>query len=225
MEEYVLEKNIWTETDFEEMGWHDANIYKIGLTEDLELDIDYLFKWNKPDIEGLPFTFWVAPATLVFRQVKNISFELVTAFNDTFEIVDIERTVTENQTSWTINTRQGNIEFISEGYNQYIRQKPTFQFGQTISYAERYGWTLERTTEQENPNLTRDDILDKRKQDLEHYVNAKKKHSKRKEYKELQEAREQNKIELKDYLEQKKAIKEMLDYYDYWLKETRFEHY
>jgi hypothetical protein len=225
MEKYKLDKDIWTESDFEEMGWHDNNIYKIGLTEDLELDIDYIFKWNKPDIEGLPFTFWVAPSTLVFRQVRDIKFELDTAFNDTFEIEDIERTVIENETVWTIITRQGDIEFVSKGYTQYIRQEPSFQFGQTISYAERYGWTLERTTKQENPNITREDIVNKRNQDLEHYENAKKRHSKRKEYKELQKTRERNEIELKDFLIKKKEIKEMLDYYDYWLKATRFEDY
>jgi hypothetical protein len=225
MEEYKLDKNIWTEADFDEMGWHDSNIYKIGLTEDLELDIDYIFKWNKPDIEGLPFTFWVAPSTLVFRQVRNIKFELNTAFNDTFEIEDIEKTVNENETVWTIITRQGDIEFVSEGYTQYVRQEPTFQFGQTITYAERYGWTLERTTKQENPNNKRDDIVNKRKQDLEHYENAKKRHLKRKEYEELQQARERNQIDLKDFLIKKKEIKAMLDYYDYWLKETRFENY
>lgn len=225
MEKYELEKSIWTETDFEKMGWHDSNIYKIGLTEDLELDIDYIFQWNKPELEGMSFTFWVAPATLVFRQIKNLSFELDTAFNDTFEIEDIEKTETDYGTTWTIITRQGNIEFISQGYTQYIRQEPTFQFGQTISYAERYGWTLEKTTKQDNPNLTREDIISKKKQDLEHYENAKKRHLKRKEYEDLKQSREKNEITLKDYLTKKKEIKEMLDYYDYWLKETRFENY
>lgn len=222
---YDLEKNIWTEADFETMGWHDNNIYKIALIEDLALDLDYILKWNNPDLEGLPFTFWVAPATLVFRKVKKLSFDLDTAFNDAFEIEDIEKTATDAGTFWTIITRQGAIEFISEGYTQYIRQKPSFQFGQTISYAERYGWSLERTTQQENPNLTRDDIVGKRKQDLENYENVKKRHLKRKEYEKLQQAREKNEIELKDFLTQKKAIKEMIDYYDYWLKETKFENY
>ena len=222
---YDLEKNIWTESDFEKMGWHDSHIYKIGLREDLELDIDYILQWNKPEIDGLPFTFWVAPSTLVFRLVRNLSFELDTAFNDTFEIEDIEKNETSNGTVWTIITRQGDIEFTSDGYTQYIRQEPSFQFGQTISYAERYGWTLDRTTRQENPNLTREDIIEKRKLDLEHYENAKKRHLKRKEYEELQQTRERNEIQLKDFLIRKKAIKELLDYYDYWLKGTRFENY
>jgi hypothetical protein len=65
--DYTLEKKVWTDQDFEQMGWHDCNIYKIRLTEDLELDIDYILQWNKPDLEGLPFTFWATLAQ-VFRR-------------------------------------------------------------------------------------------------------------------------------------------------------------
>ncbi|TWF33683.1 hypothetical protein FHW36_112124 [Chitinophaga polysaccharea] len=50
---YELEKSIWTEEDFEVMSWHDSQIYKMALKEDLEFDIDYIFKWNQPDLEGL----------------------------------------------------------------------------------------------------------------------------------------------------------------------------
>src|SRR5690606_21603180 len=123
-------------------------------------------------------------------QVRNLSFEFDTAFSDTFEIEDIEKDNIGNETVWTIITRQGDMEFISEGYTQYIRQEPSFQFGQTISYAERHGWNLDRTTVQNNPNLTRADVIENLKQDLEHYENAKRRHLKRKEYKELKEARE-----------------------------------
>ncbi len=47
---YQLEKNIWTDTDFEKMGWHDNHIYKIRLIKDLELDIDYILQWNSPEL-------------------------------------------------------------------------------------------------------------------------------------------------------------------------------
>ena len=223
MNTYKLEKKIWTEDDFEQMGWHDCRIYRIRLANDLELDVDYILQWNKPDHEGLPFTFWVAPSTLVFRQVRNIEFELDTAFDDAVEIEDIERTETENGILWTIITQQGNMEFISDGYTQYIRQEPFHQFGQTISYIERYGFSLERVTEQDNPNRYRKDIVEQRTKDLEHYESAKKRHQKRQEKEQLNKSRENNEIELKDYLIKKKEIKEMLDCYDYWLKGTRFE--
>ena len=112
--EYKLEKNIWTDADFENMGWHDCNIYQIRLTEDLELDIDYILQWNKPDLEGLPFTFWVAPSTLVFKSVKDLTFDFNISFENTFEIEYIGN---ENRNRWTIITRQGDIQFNSKGFD------------------------------------------------------------------------------------------------------------
>lgn len=225
MDKYELEKKIWTEADFENMGWHDCRIYKIRLTDNLELDIDYILKWNKPDIEGLPFTFWVAPATLVFKNINNIRFEIDTAFDEAVEIEDIELNKSDNKIQWTINTQQGDIEFESDGLTQWIRQEPFFQFGQTITYIERCGFSLAQTTDQENPNRIRQDIIEQQKKDFEHYENAQNRQLKRKEKADLEEQRENGKIDLKDYLTKKKEIKEMLDYYDYWLKNTRFENW
>lgn len=221
MDKYELEKKIWTDADFEKMGWHDCRIYKIRLTENLELDIDYILQWNKPDIEGLPFTFWVAPATLVFKNINNIQFEIDTAFDEAIEIEDIELNKLDNKIQWTIITQQGDIEFTADGFTQWIRQEPFFQFGQTISYIERCGFSLEQITDQENPNRIRQDIIEQQKKDFEHYENVKK----RQEKSDLEEQRENGKIDLKDYLTKKKEIKEMLDYYDYWLKNTRFENW
>src|SRR5690606_576451 len=223
MDKYELEKKIWTDADFEKMGWHDCRIYKIRLTDKLELDIDYILQWNKPDIEGLPFTFWVAPATLVFKNINNIQFEIDTAFDEAVEIEDIELNKSDNKIQWTIITQQGDIEFTADGFTQWIRQEPFFQFGQTISYIERCGFSLEQTTDQENPNRIRQDIIEQQKKDFEHYEKVKKRQLKRQEKSDLKEQRENGKIDLKDYLTKKKEIKEMLDYYDYWLKNTRFE--
>ncbi len=225
MEKYKLEKKIWTDADFEKMGWHDCHIYKIKLSDKLELDIDYILQWNKPDIEGLPFTFWVAPATLVFKNIKNIQFEIDTAFDKAVEIEDIELNKSEKKIQWTIITHQGEIEFTADGFTQWIRQEPFFQFGQTISFIERFGVSLEQTTAQENPNRLRQDIIEQHKKDLEHYENVKKRQLKRQEKSDLEEKREKGEIDLKDYLTKKKEIKELLDYYDYWLKNTRFENW
>ena len=223
MQKYELEKKIWTETDFQNMGWHDSHIYKTRLNVDLEFDIDYILQWNKPEVEGLPFSFWLAPSTLVFREIKNLQYEIDTAFNEAIEIEGIELTNVENEKHWTIVTHQGNLEFISEGFTQYIRQEPFFEFGQTISYIERNGFSSERTTEQDNPNRLKSDFIEQRKKDLEHYENAKKRQLKRHEKESLKQARDNGEIELKEYLIRKREIKEELDFYDYWLKETIFE--
>ena len=218
--EYKLEKNIWTDADFENMGWHDCNIYKIRLTEDLELDIDYILQWNKPDLEGLPFTFWVAPSTLVFKSVKDLTFDFNISFENTFEIEYIGN---ENRNRWTIITWQGVIQFNSKGFEQYIRQEPFFEFGQTISYIERYGYSLDRTTNQKNPNRNLEEVVLQRQKDFEDYENVKKRHQKKQELIQLIKARENNEIDTKQYLLKKKEINDQLFSYDFFLKGTKFE--
>jgi len=45
-EKFVLEKSVWTETDFEKMGWNDVVIHGLsfGLAQyELLFDIDYIF--------------------------------------------------------------------------------------------------------------------------------------------------------------------------------------
>ena len=218
--DYKLEKRVWTDADFEQMGWHDCNIYKMRLTEDLELDIDYIFQWNKPDLEGLPFTFWIAPATLVFKSLQNLTFDFDINFENAFEIEDIEK---EDENRWTIITQQGDIQFNSKGYEQYIRQEPFFEFGQTISYIERFGHSLDRTTNQENPNRLREDVVQQRQKDFEYFENVKKRHLKKQELEQLLKARENNEIDTKLYLLKKKEIIDQLFSFDYFLKGTRFK--
>jgi hypothetical protein len=220
---YELEKSIWTDEDFEQMGWHDCNIYRFRLQEDLELDIDYILKWNPPDMEGLPFTFWVAPATLVFKKIRLLGFDLDVGLEDAFEIDDIERNISGNEVSWEMLTRRGNIEFVSNGFEQYIRQQPSFQFGQRINYFERGGFSLERTIRQHNPNLLNEDLQQRKTKDLEHYENVKKRHLKKKELDELNKLRENREVDTKQYLLKKKEIQDWIFHYDYWLKGTQFE--
>ena len=66
-DKYILEKNIWTEKDFHDMGWHDNAIHSFAFrrkddqaTGDILFDIDYIFKWVTPTGKGKIF-FWVAP--------------------------------------------------------------------------------------------------------------------------------------------------------------------
>jgi hypothetical protein len=223
--EYKLEKKIWTESDFEQMGWHDCNIYKMGLTHDLVFDIDYILKWNKPDIEGLSFTFWLAPSTLVFKNVKNLHFDIDLGFHDTIEIDDIEKEETENGTNWNVITQQGDFEFISDGYKQFIRQDPFFEFSQTISFTDRHGFSLEETINQDNPNRLRKEFIDSKNKDLENYEIVKKRQLIKQEHIDLSNSIDNNHIELKDYLKKKREINDLIEHYDYLLKETRFENW
>ena len=222
---YKLEKRIWTDKDFENMGWHDSNIYKVRLTEDLELDLDYILQWNKPDLEGLPFTFWVAPATLVFKKISNLTFDFATGFENAFEIEDIERRNIENENQWTIITQQGDFQFTSDGFEQFFRQDPFFEFGQIISYNKRNGYCLDRTTNQENSIRNSEYILEQREKELEQYENVKKRHLKNQELAQLIKLRENNEIDTKTYLIKKKEINDLIFSYSYFLKGTQFENW
>ena len=69
MSVYELEKEVWSETDFDVMGWHDASIWSmVSNAKQLEylFDIDYIFKWIYPKENEKYFKFWVAPATMFF---------------------------------------------------------------------------------------------------------------------------------------------------------------
>lgn len=220
---YKLEKRIWTDKDFDNMGWHDNQIYQVRLTKDLEFDIDYILQWNQPDLDGLPFTFWIAPATLVFEKVEGLTFELATNFGFELEIESIERPGMENDNRWTILTQQGSFQFFCKGFQQFIRQDPFFEFGQVISNNKRGGCSLERTISQENSIRNRPDILELRQKELEHYENVKKRHLKVQELEKLIKARENNEIDTRTYIVRKNEIKEQIFSYSYFLKGTLFE--
>jgi hypothetical protein len=212
MKEYELEKWIWTEKDFKQMGWHDATIYGLRLTENLELDIDYILQWNQPDIQGFQFTFWVAPATLIFERVTDLRFELTQSFDDKWmEIDDINMETVEYKNAWTIITQQGNISFKAESYQQIIRKRPTFQLGQSIPYDERDGISFDLTTGDKVSTSQRPEINDRRKRDFEAYEIAKRKFTVTKALEKLNENRDSGQIQTKDYLTEKKKLKELID--------------
>ena len=95
MEQFELEKWTWNEEDFQTMGWHDSTVYGLRFNGNLELDIDYIFKWNEPEIEGFKFTFWVSPATLIFENPTKFNIELTQSFEESWlEMEDIEMTIT-----------------------------------------------------------------------------------------------------------------------------------
>ena len=73
------ERRIWTEADFEQMGWHDCAVHALAFRPErfeLRLDLDYILEWVAPTEPGGPFTFRVAPATLVFHNVSGVTADL-----------------------------------------------------------------------------------------------------------------------------------------------------
>lgn len=154
IDQFELVKNIWTQDDFEQMGWHDANIY--GLTfekkegawsADLLFDIDYIFQWVQNEQPEKAFTFWVAPCTLIFKEAFALSIDLNTLDYalEGLEIADLYLIKKEDHGNgsityhWKMELQTGNIEFQSQGFSQIVRQKPLHISGQSLELEQRGG--------------------------------------------------------------------------------------
>lgn len=217
--EYTVEKFIWTEADFEQMGWHDVTIYQMAMTGDLEFDIDYIFRWNEPEVKGFRYTFWIAPCTMAFKEIRELRFDIDVVRSDGYQIDYIER---KDDDRWTIVTQNGEISFISEGYEMFVRQQPTFQYNKFIG-PTRDGYTLERITNQPNHYLNHETYIEKRRQEAELFGYAQKRKQKKLDLEALEERRLNGEIDTKEFLRLKKELWTAIEGYGYWLKGTQFE--
>lgn len=136
--------------DFEIMGWHDNKIHAIASDKDkfeLRLDIDYICKWVQ--IED-SFSFWVAPATLIFKNVYDLN---ISSGSLDLTISNIERNKPVKpknadyiedifEYDWIIEIHDGEITFKSVGFTQIIRANPILIDRQNLSIIERGGIQL-----------------------------------------------------------------------------------
>ena len=161
MEPFELEKNIWTENDFEQMGWHDCSIHALAIDSDayddfvkcvLLFDIDYIFKWVLTEDKS-HYYFWVAPSTLIFTEVTDLKFQYAsgTSFLPELEISNISRKekIYENgykSWHWQIELVGDNfISFDSTGYKQIIKRTPSYMNRQVFTRTERGGINFDCT--------------------------------------------------------------------------------
>lgn len=141
---YQIEKSIWTTDDFEMMGWHDCLIHALNFTGDnkLSFDIDYICKWVKPEKEDL-FYFWIAPATLEFHDVSKVMAKI--DFPVALEILDLEKP-SKTKNHWTVEFIEGEMQFESTGFTQYIRSTPVCKRSQNLDLETRNGISFATTT-------------------------------------------------------------------------------
>lgn len=154
MEQYILEKSIWTQDDFEMMGWHDVRIYGMVIEKleeawqgNLIFDIDYIFKWVHPVAPQKYFSFWISPCTLIFKDVYDVKIDIDYrggAF-DLWEISDLDLISKYEQETgaiiyeWQMGLQEGNIRFKSLGFEQIVRKSPIYTNGLVLSLEERGG--------------------------------------------------------------------------------------
>lgn len=157
---FILDKPIWTQDDYEQMGWHDSSIYGLTFlpldqfgTTHLVFDIDYIFKWVNPIHPKQNFSFWVAPCTLLFKDTFALTIDIDRrgGTTDMLEVADlylvdkVEQETNKWIYEWTIELQEGRINFKSSGFDQIVRQKPIFTDGQVLTLEERNGISFSQT--------------------------------------------------------------------------------
>ena len=158
---HQLDRLDWTDADFDQMGWHDAFVHAIGvLPEHFELviDLDYILRWEQPAASSAYYTFWVAPATLVFRQVSDVHLR-IDAQNGAFSILDLHRRDPMPPPNgafvawhWHVDGDLGEARFQATGYTQHCRRQPQRTDRQYLTDAQRGGLSFQReTTASERP--------------------------------------------------------------------------
>jgi hypothetical protein len=155
MSERLLEKPVWSEADFDRMEWHDATIYAVGFDAasfELLFDVDYICQWLLPKNSN-HYSFWVAPATLVFENVHDICLDVESGTHLSIDrLTRTEQGRPRNSDAigkeidwrWTLQLQSGEIAFRSTGYTQYFRREPILTASQRLSLPARAGMSLEK---------------------------------------------------------------------------------
>ena len=148
MSVYELEKEVWSEADFNFMGWHDASIWSmVSNAEQFEylFDIDYIFKWVDPKENETYFKFWVAPVTMVFENAFDVKIDIESQ-QGLIEVADLHMENPEltpngkfTSHSYRFDCLEGEISLKATGFKMYVRQKPKLIQGQSFELEERGG--------------------------------------------------------------------------------------
>ena len=120
---------------------------------ELLFDIDYIFAWVNPDPPSEYFSFWVSPATLVFRNAYDLKINIETGLG--LQLQGIGRSEEreprnaayikdKKEWKWTLEGNEGDISFYSVGFIQYTRQYPKHIKRQSFTLEERIGISFER---------------------------------------------------------------------------------
>jgi len=154
-----LSKSTWTHHDFDHMGWHDAQLHAIAMefADDGEapgwwllLDLDYIVRWVEPRHPDTHFTFWTAPATLVFHDAFNVRFSGGIERMDLVEILDLHRSPVAARLSgdpswdWHVEGDGFDLRVDATGFTQYFRREPIHVPRQELTLAERGGISVSR---------------------------------------------------------------------------------
>jgi len=153
---YKLEKIVWSDDDFERLGWHDATIHALAFGPGdfvLSLDIDYIFKWVEPSPGQEFFRFWVAPCTMVFQNAYDITLEADSYGGPVLSVDDLQRSEArppknaayigkDSEWLWTFECHHGELSLRAVGFQLYVRRPPVLSKTQSLGVTERGGYSF-----------------------------------------------------------------------------------
>ncbi len=149
-----LEQVVWSDEDFERMSWHDVTIHAMAFVDEesaaeLVVDLDYLVEWFEPTPPSVSYGFSIAPATLVFESVSELTGTLEPSAATRLEINAVERSELEpdGRRRLLILGHTFEISFAAAGFRQHFRDRPTRTGGQRLTLEQRGGSSFARPTE------------------------------------------------------------------------------
>lgn len=153
MESGELEKSVWTEQDYEVMGWHDCRLWAMVADIDafeFSLDLDYIFKWVQPGPGETYFKFWVCPVTMVFENAHRVSINIESQQG----FIEIDHLHREEESKlehgrltehlYRFECQEGQVSLRATGYKMFVRQPPRLTQGQYLDIKVRGGISVEK---------------------------------------------------------------------------------
>jgi hypothetical protein len=156
-ESYSLDQWIWTHADWERMGWHDATVHAMGYASASEwefaFDIDYILAWVQPAPGQKHFTFWVAPATLIFEHVSDLRIDMEPRGEISVQDLrcDDEQPLRPgfdgpaSDWRWTLDCNEGEISMRATVFRQIFRRPPVHRDHQKLALDDRGGISFSET--------------------------------------------------------------------------------
>lgn len=152
-----ISKGIWTEADFDVMGWHDAAVHGVATrpeddhTGRLLVDLDYIVEWVPPSDGETNFSFWIVPATLVFEHAWDLTLQidLLGSAGLELQLDAIIRTPGRpvgSASIWTLEGHNFTLAVTSEGYRQHLRKAPIWSPIQRLDATQRGGISFDETS-------------------------------------------------------------------------------
>ena len=148
-----LAKSVWTETDFDTMGWHDNRVHAVAFEPAspypgrLLLDVDYIIEWVHPATPAEPLTFWICPATLVFDNAWDLTGDInlmTRSFDLSLDAIERSGLDEHNAYAWTLAGNEFTVQLRATGFTQYLRQPPAYSLHQRLSLDQRGGLSFDQ---------------------------------------------------------------------------------